>query len=141
MSTKTSNGISVPMVLIGIVAVGMAASALFGRGSGESRPARQDTEEHIVVTVEAIPWPRKITVMVTVEGVQLNGLGEGTILPHSPWAHDFWIPRGAAVGVHVWQESAGTSACSISSNGIVVDSRATMDSPASVRCHHNRKRK
>jgi hypothetical protein len=125
------------VALIAIVAVGAAAMMFKDFGRGESRPARQDTEEHIVVQVEVYPWPRPIDILVTVEGVPT--VHEGTILPHTPWAHDFWIPRGATVGVHVWQRDAGTSACSISSNGIVVDSRATMDSPASVCCHHNRK--
>ena len=136
MAKTTGSGTKIgpTLAVIGLV---IAAGAYFG-GKGTGRPAREDTEEHIVVQAEFTRGPRPILVMVTAEGVPI--IPEGTVIEKSPWTHDFWIPKGASVAMNVWQETTGTVSCNISSNGAIVNANATMDSPASARCYHNRKR-
>jgi hypothetical protein len=121
------------LFVVGVVA---AAAMVFGRWDNDT-PVRNDTEEFVEVTVRFTPSPSHdgIHIKFDVENV--------TVVEHvadrSPWIHGQWVPKGAQVSVMAQQVTTGMVMCTLTSNGLVVDTSVRKDELGSARCWHNRR--
>ena len=83
-------------------------------------------EEVPVITIHAAQtldgrFPRDVIVVVIV-----NDKPFGTFYPDlQTWDRPVNVPRGASVGLGVWQTSPGTVSCAIRRNGVVVSNDLT----------------
>lgn len=117
MSTKTSSGSTVgTLVVIGVL---IAAATFWANGHGTGVPAREDTQDNIVLEVHFNPYPRAIDslhLVATVEGVMLHDEHPDV----SPWVKSEWIPKGSKIVLSAWQTSKGTLQCIIRHKGKTV---------------------
>lgn len=113
------------------VVLALAVGLAYSQGWGLGRPAREDTEEQVVLEVTFTPNRMDgIHIIATAEGAPLFD----DIRHESPWVHSEWVPRGARVSLRAWQESYGELRCAIYSRGKEVARMATSHTPGNVAC-------
>lgn len=129
MGSQVKTGAAVGVAAIAVV---LAFSYAEG-GKGEGRPAREDTEEFVVMEVRFDPDTRMdgISIVATVEGVKICC---DEPVKSSPWIDARWIPRGARVSVRAWQESYGAVSCEVRPRGGEAVKDRTNATPGSVAC-------
>jgi hypothetical protein len=134
MATKTKGSLVGTLFLVAVVAV---AASMLGDEWGGKTPVRNDTQEYVEVTVRFTPSPNVygIHIIFAVETVT----AVEHVADRSPWKHGQWVPKGAQVSVMAQQTTADMVMCTLTSNGVVVDTSVRKNELGSARCWHNRR--